>query len=122
MGSLLRLGHFGRLFPLPWAAPRLGWGWRVRFRGQVQILAAEGLRNADWLSSGSDPYCLVTVGCSVGLTVRCMVVVVWSGRQRRRGETVTISRLQAVLLPHSPCAGQEGSKLPDVHGCSSCAI
>ncbi|CAK9070567.1 unnamed protein product, partial [Durusdinium trenchii] len=43
---------------------------------KVQILAAEGLRNADWLSSGSDPYCLVTVGCSVGLTVRCMVVVV----------------------------------------------
>eukprot|EP00435_Cladocopium_sp_Y103_P056006 s391_g18.t1 len=33
----------------------------VKYELEVQILSADGLRNADWLSSGSDPYCLVTV-------------------------------------------------------------
>ena len=37
--------------------------WLKASTGQVQILSADGLRNADWLSSGSDPYCLVTARC-----------------------------------------------------------
>ena len=37
--------------------------WLKTSTGQVQILSADGLRNADWLSSGSDPYCLVTARC-----------------------------------------------------------
>ena len=31
---------------------------------QVTILSADGLRNADWLGSGSDPYCLCTAASS----------------------------------------------------------
>jgi len=33
----------------------------VKYELQVEILSADGLRNADWMSSGSDPYCLLSV-------------------------------------------------------------
>ncbi|CAJ1336971.1 unnamed protein product [Effrenium voratum] len=46
----------------------------VRYEMEVTILSADGLRNADWLGSGSDPYCLCTVRGKGGASFRTPTV------------------------------------------------
>lgn len=62
---------------------------------QVHILSADGLRNADWLSSGSDPYCLCTAG---GLRL-----VPWAGLQMKTAYYGSMFYLSLTYIRPSDC-------------------
>eukprot|EP00913_Durusdinium_trenchii_P007395 g6954.t1 len=87
----------------------------MKYQLEVQILAAEGLRNADWLSSGSDPYCLVTVKGKGTATVKTKTIKnehspLWKHTDTindfYHGDALSIQVKDADRLKHDDLLGQ----------------
>lgn len=87
----------------------------VKYELEVQILSADGLRNADWLSSGSDPYCLVTVKSKGKSSVRTKTIKnehspLWRHTDKiedfYHGDKLAISVRDADRMKHDDMLGQ----------------
>lgn len=87
----------------------------MKYELEVQILSADGLRNADWLSSGSDPYCLVTVKGRGKSSVRTKTIKnehspLWRHTDKiedfYHGDKLAISVRDADRMKHDDMLGQ----------------